>query len=112
MEETPGRKFYREQLGYLAARDVDGLIDNHYNADAVLIGFDMVVRGRAALKEYFRNYLTRLGNLEVTSTNKFRETADTIFLEASVVSQSGPAVVYDAMVLRDGKISYHFTGVK
>jgi len=109
---TPGRKFYEEQLNYLFAKDVDGLIDNHYNEDAVLIGFDFVVKGRDALKEHFRNYLKMLGNLEVKSTDKFRETEDTTFLEASVMSNLGPAVVYDAWVLRNGKISYHFTGVK
>jgi hypothetical protein len=112
MEATPGRKFYNDQLGYLYAKDVDGLIDHHYNEDAVLISFDVVVYGREALKEYFRGYLKTLGNLEIKSTNKFRETIDTIFLEASVVSNLGSTVVYDAMVLRDGKISYHFTGIK
>jgi ketosteroid isomerase-like protein len=109
---TPGRKFYEEQLQYIFAKDVDGLIDNHYNEDAVLIGFDFVVKGRDALKKYFRGYLEMLGKLELKSTDKFRETEDTIFLEASVVSKLGPAVVYDAFVLRDGKASYHFTGVK
>ncbi|HEU5375648.1 MAG TPA: nuclear transport factor 2 family protein [Ktedonobacteraceae bacterium] len=112
MEATPGRTFYNEQLAYLFAKDIENLINRHYNEDAVLIGFDFVVRGRDALKEYFRAYLEKLGSLEVKSTNKFHETTDTIFLEASVVSHLGPAVVYDAMVLRNGKISYHFTGIK
>jgi hypothetical protein len=53
-----------------------------------------------------------LGDLKVTSTDKFRETDDTIFFEAHVVTTLGPAVVFDGLVLRDGKISYHFTGVK
>lgn len=109
---TPGQKFYQEQLNYLLANDVDGLIDNHYNEDAVLIGFDFVVKGRAALKVHFRNYLATLGHLAVKSTDKFQETEDTGFLEAHVVSDLGPAQVYDAWILRDGKISYHFTGVK
>lgn len=112
MEPTSGRKFYDEQLSYLFAKDVDGLIDNHYHDDAVLISFDFVVKGSDALKEHFRNYLKMLGNLEVKSTDKFTETEDTIFFQASVVSYLGPAVVYDALVLRNGKIAYHFTGVK
>ena len=88
------------------------MIDNHYNEDAVLIGFDFTVKGRDALKAHFRAYLQMLGHLEVKSTNKFRETEDAIFFEASVVSDLGSAEVYDALVLKQGKISYHFTGVK
>jgi len=112
IEKIQAREFYKEQLDYLFAKDVDGLIDNHYNEDATLIGFDFVVKGRDALKAHFRNYLQMLGHLEVKSTNKFREAEDTIFFEASVVSDLGPAEVYDALVLKKGKIEYHFTGVK
>ena len=107
-----GRKFYDRQLEYLFAKDVDGLIENNYNEDAVLVSFDRVVKGREALKEHFRGYLEMLGDLKVKSTDKFQETEDTIFFEASVESNFGPAVVYDAFVLKNGKISYHFTGVK
>lgn len=112
MAVTTGRKFYDEQLDYLYAKDVDGLIDNHYTEDAVLTSLDFDVKGRAALKEHFRNYLKMLGDLKVVSTDKFRETPDTIFFEAHVETALGPAVVFDGLVLRDGKISYHFTGVK
>lgn len=112
MEKTVGQKFYEEQLNYIFANDVESLIENHYHDDAVLIGFDFEVRGHVALKAHFSNYLKQLGHLDVTSTDKFKETADTIFLEAHVVTDLGPAVVYDAFVLNNGKISYHFTGVK
>src|SRR5437868_6941927 len=108
---SPGRRFYEEQLAYLAAKDVDGLVDNHYNVDAVLVSFDVTVKGRDALREYFRTYLKRLGTLTVTSTDRFTETEDTIFFEATMTSNLGTARVYDAFVLRDGKISYHFAGV-
>jgi ketosteroid isomerase-like protein len=109
---TAGRKFYEEQLNYLFAKDVDGLIDNHYNEDATLISVDFVVKGRDALKKHFRNYLAMLGDLQVTSTDKFQETENTAILEASVVSKLGPAKVYDAWIIENGKISYHFTGLK
>ncbi len=112
METIQAKDFYKEQLDYLFAKDVDGLIDNHYNEDAVLIGFDFVVKGRDALKTHFRQYLKTLGHLEVKSTNKFRAGEDFMFFEASVVSDLGPAEVYDALTLTSGKISYHFTGVK
>ena len=111
VNSSPGRKFYEEQLNYLAAKDVDGLVANHYNDDAVFISFDVTVKGREALRDYFRTYLERLGTLTVTSTDKFTETEDTIFFEATVTSNLGAVRVYDAFVLRDGKISYHFAGV-
>jgi len=106
-----GRQFYERQLAYLQGGDVDGLIDHHYHADAALVTFDVTVRGRAALKEYFRRYLRQLGHLEALSTDKFVETGDTIFLEATLRTALGVARVYDAFVLRDGKIAYHFAGV-
>jgi hypothetical protein len=112
METTAGMKFYQDQLDYLFAKDVDGLIDNHYHEDALLAGLDFEVRGRDALKVYFRKYLETLGKLELKSTDLFRETPDTIFLEAHVQSSLGPAIVYDAFVIKDGKATYHFTGVK
>jgi hypothetical protein len=111
LSSSPGRKFYEEQLDHLAAKDVDGLVANHYNDDAVLISFDVTVKGREALREYFQTYLDRLGTLTVTSTDKFTETENTIFFEATVTSNLGTVRVYDAFVLRDGKISYHFAGV-
>jgi hypothetical protein len=43
--------------------------------------------------------------------DKFVETGDTILFEATVRSQLGEARVYDALVLSEGKIDYHFAGV-
>ncbi len=112
MENIQAREFYNAQLDYLAAKDIDGLIDNHYNEEAVLIGFDFVIKGRDALKAHFRQYLQLLGHLELKSTNKFRAGENFLFFEASVISDLGPADVYDALIMQQGKILYHFTGVK
>lgn len=110
---SPGRQFLDEQLEYLGAKDVDSLIDNHYKDDALLVGFDFTVRGQEALREHFRNYLQTLGDLKLISLDKFTETGDTIFLEATMeTSNLGVAQVYDAFVLDDGKVTYHFTGLK
>jgi ketosteroid isomerase-like protein len=109
--QTPGRALYQRQLQYLGARDVDGLVEHQYAEDALLIGADSVVQGREALRAHFRRYLDRLGTLRVDSTDVFVETEDSIFFEASVTSDRGPARVFDAWVLRDGKIARHFTGV-
>jgi ketosteroid isomerase-like protein len=105
------RQLYEAQIRYLQAADVDGLIDNQYTEDALLVSFDNQIRGNVALKEYFRGYLQVLGAIEVLSTDRFVETDDTVFFEATMRTNLGQARVFDAWVLRDGKISYHFTGV-
>jgi hypothetical protein len=59
---TPGRKYFDEHMAYIAKNDVDGLIDDQYAEDAVLISpFDIldtppphIVRGNQALKDFFR----------------------------------------------------------
>jgi hypothetical protein len=112
MTTSSARQFYEEQLDYIAVHDVDGLIDNHYNEEAVLTSLDFEVRGRAALKDHFRGYLKRLGSIKVISTDHFVEGKDTIFFDAHVMTDLGAVVVFDALVLKNGKISYHFTGVK
>lgn len=109
---TPGRRFYDEQIAFLRQDSTDELIDQHYQPDAVLIAFAKVVQGQAALKEHFRAYLKMLGTVEVLSLDQFVETEDTIFFEATVRTAIGQVKVYDAFVLRDGKATHHFTGVK
>lgn len=112
-KNTAGWKFYNEQTDYLLRKDIEGLIDNHYNRDALLIAFDFTVRGSDALKKHFVDYLNNLGSLKVKSTDRFTETEDSIFFEATVeTGRYGEVKVYDALVLKNGKISYHFTGVR
>jgi plasmid replication initiation protein len=102
--ETPGRRFYDEQIALLRQDSIDELIDQHYQQDAVLIAFTKVIQGHAALKEHFRAYLKSL--------DQFVETEDTIFFEATVRTAMGQVKVYDAFVLSEGKATHHFTGVK
>ena len=110
-EDTAKRGLYEAQIRYLQAADVDGLIDNQYTEDALLVSFDNQIRGNAALKEYFRGYLQVLGTIEVLSTDRFVETDDTVFFEATMRTNLGQARVFDAWVLRGDKIAYHFTVV-
>jgi ketosteroid isomerase-like protein len=110
-EVTGKRQLYEAQIRYLQAGDVDGLIDNQYTEDALLMSFDHQIRGSSALKEYFKGYLQVLGTIEVLSTDRFVETPDSVFFEATMRTNLGQAQVFDAWVLRGGKISHHFTGV-
>jgi hypothetical protein len=108
---TPGQVLYDRQIQFLIDKDVDGLVETNYAPDAELISFQNVINGREALRTYFRGYIEMLGDIVVESTDKFAETGDAIFFEATVSSKLGRVRVYDAWVLRDGQITHHFTGV-
>jgi hypothetical protein len=114
---TPGWKFYNRQMDFIYKKDVDNLIDTNYNDDAQLLSLatdtGFTVKGKEALKEHFKGYLQMLGDLTVKSVDKWQETDDTIFFEASVnASNIGDARVYDAFILRNGKVSHHLSGLK
>lgn len=111
--DTAGWKFYEKHLSYFFNKDVDGLVANDYNDDAVLVAFPFTVRGREGLKKVFTDYIEMIGDMSLTSTDNFTETEDSIFLEATMqTSRAGERKVYDVFVMRNGKISYHFTGVR
>jgi hypothetical protein len=108
---TAKRDFFNEQIVLLQTGETDRLIDEHYTDDAQLISFNAVIRGNGPLKEYFRGYMKMLGTLDVLATHHFVETEDTVFFECTVKTDLGETGIYDAWVMRDGKISHHFTGV-
>ena len=110
MELTPGQAFYQRQIAALEAGDMNAILAQ-YHPDATMIGYDFVVRGHGAIEEHFERYLERLGTLKLKSTDKFIETEDAIFFEATITSRLGEARVYDVFFLREGKASHHFTGV-
>jgi carbon-monoxide dehydrogenase small subunit len=108
---TPAKELYEARVKLLIAGDTERLVDEHYHEDAVLVSFDKVVQGKAALKEHFRNFVQWVGLKEVVSTDHFAETPDSYFYEAKAVTRYGTSRVYDAYYLRDRRIVYHFTGV-
>lgn len=109
-ETTAGRAFYEAQIRHLEHQDLPGLM-SQYHDDAVLVGLEFAVRGRAALQEHFRDYLERLGRIRLVSTDRWQETGDAIFFEATVRTDVAEARVYDVFILRDGKATHQFTGV-
>jgi SnoaL-like protein len=111
-ETNSGRRFYDEQIALLQQNNTDELIEHHYHGDAVLVTFQGVVRGEEALKRHFRSYMAKLGKLTVRSLDQFAETEDSLFFEATVETALGVARVYDAFVLKQGKATHHFTGLK
>ena len=107
---TPGWDFYNQQIACLEAHDIDGLMAQ-YHDDAVLISFDFTLRGREAIRRHMEGYLQRLGSVKLLSTDKFTETADAIFFEATIRTSLAEAKVYDVFMLRDGMTTHQFTGV-
>ena len=110
MESTAGQAFYKRQIAALEAGDMNAILAQ-YHSDATMVGFDFVVKGHRAIEEHFESYLERLGTLKLKSTDKFIETEDAIFFEATITSDLGEAQVYDVFLLRDGKATHHFSGV-
>lgn len=117
MSVTPGRKFFDEHMAYIYNNDVDGMIDNQYAPDAVLISpFDIldtppphVVRGNHALKDFFSRYLPWQGGINVEKLYDFAETENSIFFQAIFTSKTGRWVVGDAWHITDGKIDTHYS---
>lgn len=112
MAATPLKEFFERQVDYLVRKDVDGLVDQQYSEDAVLLSLEFAVRGREALRSYYHGYMQRLGYLKVLAINQYNETDDGLIFDATVETQLGIRNVYNAFVIRGGKAVYHFTGVK
>ena len=117
MSTTPGRKFFDEHMAYLGKNDVDGMIDDQYTQDAVLISpFDVLetkpphtIRGNQALKAFFHTYLDWQGSINVESVYDFVETDNSIFFQAVFTSKTGKWVVGDAWHMTGGKIDTHYS---
>jgi hypothetical protein len=114
---TPGRQFFDEHMAYIYAGNLDGMIDDQYREDAVLISpFDIldtppphIVRGHEALKAFFHKYIEWQGSINVESLYDFAETEDVISFQAIFTSRTGRWVVGDAWSLKDRMIAYHFS---
>jgi len=110
--DTPGKKIYLRQVECLISKDIERLVRDNYNEDATLVSAKSTVHGKTALKTHFQNYLSRVNIKGVKSTDLFVESADALLFEATVETDAGFVKVYDAFVLKNNKVSYHFTGVK
>lgn len=104
-------------MDYIGANDVDGMIDDQYTQDAVLISpFDIldtppphIVRGNAALKDFFKKYLAWQGSIDVESFFNVVELPDSIAFHAIFTSHTGRWVVGDDWYMKDGKIDRHYS---
>lgn len=109
-EQVSGHKFYQRQIDALEIHDTASLL-MQYHPDATIAGFDFMVKGHDAIRKHFDEYLNHLGMLKLKSTDKFAETEDAIFFEATMITNLGEARVYNLFLLRDGKATHHFTNI-
>jgi uncharacterized membrane protein len=109
-EHISGQVFYQRQITALEARDTTSLLAQ-YHPNATIAGFDFTVKGHDAIRKHFDDYLNHLGMLKLKNTDKFAETEDAIFFEATMITNLGEATVYNVFLLRDGKATHHFTGL-
>ena len=107
---TPGQDFYQRQIDALETQNLEKILAQ-YTENARIVGFDFQVQGSEAIRVHFTHYLAGLGSLKLKSTEKFAETPDSIFFEATVTVAAGEARVYDVFVLEGDKASHHFTGM-
>jgi ketosteroid isomerase-like protein len=109
--DSPLKQLYQQHLVHIQAADLDSIL-NDYAEDAVLTTFQGVISGREALARYYRHYLAGYPRLGGISTDTLVEALDSLYVEA-VVRASGEEIhVYNAFVIRDGKITHQFAGVK
>jgi hypothetical protein len=109
------KAFYDEQVEILNTKNAQALVEAHYAENAMMVVNSVeppiVAQGHEQLVGLFSNYLEYVYRGFV-STNKYVETADSIFFEATIDTVNGHLDVYDAMILENGKIVRHFSGVK
>ena len=111
--DTAGWKFFMKHIQFFIDKDVDGLVASDYTADAQCISYDFAVQGTEALKALFTNYIEMMGDIKLKSTDHWRETDDSILIEATMdTSRAGERKVYDVFMMKNGKITHHFTGLR
>jgi SnoaL-like domain len=109
---SQGRRLFDNQVRCLLAGDPDRLVTENYQPDATVQSFQATVTGADALKVHFGQYLATVRILEVVSVDAFAETAESVAFEATIRTDKGIVHVYDVMMLRDGRIAFHFTGIR
>ena len=109
------RDFYDNHLKLLEKKDATELVKNDYHEDAMMIlhitDQPIILEGREAITQQLDGYIKYIYRGFI-STEKYAETADSIFFEATIETVNGPSKVYDALFMKDNKIFRHFSGLK
>ena len=108
---SKGLDFYNQQLAYLTAGDVEGLMRDLYHEDAEMVSFEFVLKGREAIKKYLaEDEPAQAGKILSFETVHFAESDDVIMFTARVQSEKmGTFIDRDALCLREGKVARHLS---
>jgi len=106
---TPGRQFFNNTIEKFEAMDLAGFIDR-YHEDAVVVRFDRIVHGREEMRKVLSGFFNAGLHPKLKKLLKYTETENSVMVEMVVGSEAGESEDYDAWVLRDGRIAYHFHG--
>lgn len=107
-----GEQFLKDHMDYIFKKDIDGMLKSQYHEDAVLITFfdykdtkpPHYIKGHAELKNFFEEYLTVLGFIDLKTISELAETEDIISFQATFDCKLGEKKVGDGLCLKDGKI--------
>ena len=122
MEGVPNTqlgKMYREHIQYLLDKDIEGILENQYTEDALLISsFEkkpLYFKGHEQLREHFKGILAIEGlDTEIAFWAETEDPQTLMIVEAITMrSPEGESKMRfaDSWVLRDGKIAIHFAGM-
>lgn len=107
---TPLRRFYDDLLRAFGRGDAEVLVDTFYQPDAILTTFEGIHSGRSELVAFFRQAFHQNANL--LATERFVELTDSFYVESVMRTTTGTQHTYNSFVVRNGRISHQFAGVK
>jgi carbon-monoxide dehydrogenase small subunit len=112
LPNTPLRVLYDRLLTSIAAGDAEALVAEHFHDDAILTTFEGIHAGRDAIIAFYRRYLAERADVRLLATERFVEFGDQMYVEALLRTPEGPRHSYQAYVVRDGKVTHQYAGVK
>ena len=110
LPNTALRQFYDQLLRAFDLGDAAAFVQTYYHPDAVLTTFEGIHTGQAALEAYFAQIMNQ--PIERAATERFVELTDSFYVESLMRTPTGTQHTYNSFVVRDGRISHQFAGVK
>jgi hypothetical protein len=92
---------FLKQAGYLAANDLDGLMEC-YHPEAVVVRFQGVLTTREEIREMLQEYLEM--NMQYIEMLEYVHTDDTIMMRGVMKVKGVEEVGFGSYVLKDGMI--------
>lgn len=109
-DQQSARQFHGRYLTYHEEGDADGLADEFFTEDARLSTARVNVSGREAIRTMFKDLFSKESDFTPLSVQNITSDTDYVWFEATVASNLGERKVYDAMLIRDGKVFLQLVG--